>query len=167
MDLETFGTLATLGSARVAYTRKQAHHVAAEGRPVFDADGKPYIEVTTRVPVDHMPGVEIVRMFDIGATLPDVVRTFVHYRPPHERWYPDYCDFWHEVPHGTQKETYDEGKVTCPWCLRQIRLEADSKVTAHCAEVIDFGGYDATKDPRNTSYIHPNNSESKGQDNDN
>ena len=120
MDLETFGTLATLGSARVAYTRKQAHHVAAEGRPVFDADGKPYIEVTTRVPVDHMPGVEIVRMFDIGATLPDVVRTFVHYRPPHERWYPDYCDFWHEVPHGTQKETYDEGKVTCPWCLRQM-----------------------------------------------
>ena len=52
--------------------------------------------------------------------------------------------------------------VTCPWCLRKIRLDGDSNVAGHCVDVTDFRGYDGTKVPRNTSYIYPDNSETKG-----
>ena len=152
MDRTLFAELVEMGNALVSYTRKHSHVVAAKGRPVFDTDGNPCLEVLTYVPIDYLHGTTFLGLTGVrqsipatttpsNQTAPDV--QLIHYnRVPisdPEEQYGIGCDYWRTLPtnhpntwlaadnpdHVVPLHTPDANKVTCPHCLKDMAQVAE------------------------------------------
>ena len=132
MDRDEFTEWVATGCAHLSYTNKHAHKVAAEGRPVFDEKGNPCIEVVTRVPVTHLPGVEFVRVEGGGGATATATIPLTHFTDPVNHGLVHNCEIVDALedalppdappdadtpPYGT---TTDPDKVTCPSCRRML-----------------------------------------------
>ena len=118
MTEDDFDSLAQLGTARVSYRRKHAHHINVEGRPVWRGDGIPHILVTQLVPVDYMEGVSLVKTVDLT---PSDEPVLVHYLNE-LGLVCDLLDFPRDggKPLPAHLITKTRNEVTCPHCARGL-----------------------------------------------
>ena len=127
MKRSDYATAVTLGS-HVAYTRKHSHVPAAEGRAVFDSEGRPCIQVIVPIELGR------VKVVVDGATR--VANHLVHARGDIDRaaqgldmeyaevhLCPLVKDILAQYPEDEEPEiptAVSESSVTCPSCLKEI-----------------------------------------------